>query len=209
MEDLVLLTTDRPLSPAEQQTLFRCLDAETRERVNRSTVASVRQQRLLASALAREMCARRLGRAPASLRVAVAPGGKPFLPDHPALHFNVSHTSGGVLCGVSDRPVGVDIERERPFPERVARRCFSPAELTLTGDDPACRLRLWTRKEAAAKWRGEGLAAVRALDTTAPEWRDRLFSDRIGAFVFTICEAGVQPAKPVCRTLDQFMEAIV
>lgn len=209
MENLVLLTTDCPLSPTEQQLLLRRLDAETRDRVNRSTNASVRRQRLLASALARELCARRLGVRSDGLRVTIAPGGKPFLPDYPALHFNLSHTSGGVLCGVSDRPVGVDIERERPFPERVARHCFSPAELALTGDDPACRLRLWTRKEAAAKWRGDGLAALRAVDTTAPEWRNRLFSARIGAFVFTICEAGVQPIQPAHWTLDQFMEAIV
>lgn len=195
MEDLVLLTTDRPLSPAEQQTLFRCLDAETRERVNRSTVASVHQQRLLASALAREMCARRLGESPASLRWRLPPGGKPFLPDHPALHFNVSHTSGRVLCGVSDRPVGVDIERERPFPERVARRCFSPAELALTGDDPACRLAPVDAQGSGDKMARRGIGGCTALDTTAPEWRDRLFSDRIGAFVFTICEAGVQPGK--------------
>ena len=39
------------------------------------------------------------------LRRASAPGGKPWLPDHPALHISLSHSGGIVavlqICGVS------------------------------------------------------------------------------------------------------------
>ena len=48
--------------------------------------------------------------------------GKPYFPEHPEVHFNISHTSGAVLVGVSDQPIGVDIEKIRPVSQRAMRR---------------------------------------------------------------------------------------
>ena len=47
--------------------------------------------------------------------------GKPFIIGHPDIHFNVSHCREGVICVISDRPVGVDIESIREYTESLVR----------------------------------------------------------------------------------------
>ena len=55
-------------------------------------------------------------------------GGKPFFPQRPDLHFNVSHSGGLALCGAGSAPLGVDIEEVRPRRSGLARYICSPAE---------------------------------------------------------------------------------
>ena len=109
--------------------------------------------------------------APLELRMDYGEKGKPYLRDYP-FYFNLSHSGDYVICAVSDREVGADIQRcsmekgERL--ERIARRFFSPEELAALA---CCReqaeraqlfYRLWTRKEAYGKLTGRGIGA--ALD---------------------------------------------
>ena len=72
--------------------------------------------------------------------------GKPFFPSHPGMHFSLSHTKGYVLCAVSDRPVGADIQVIRPVSEALIRRVCTPAELGYFGF-----FDLWTLKESYIK----------------------------------------------------------
>ncbi len=87
--------------------------------------------------------------------------GKPFLEDHPDIHFNLSHTAGAIVCAVSDRPVGIDIEKKRKVNARVINRFFTENEraFILAGDnDQDARFtKIWTMKEAYAKHTGKGL----------------------------------------------------
>ena len=39
--------------------------------------------------------------------------GKPIFVGHPEIHFNLSHCREAVVCAVSDRPVGIDVESIR------------------------------------------------------------------------------------------------
>ena len=39
--------------------------------------------------------------------------GKPYLKEHPDIHFSISHCKEAVGCFVSNRPCGLDIERIR------------------------------------------------------------------------------------------------
>lgn len=92
--------------------------------------------------------------------VARHPGGKPYFPDCPALHFSLSHTEGFALCALGDAPVGCDIEAVRPRREGTAEFALGPAELAwfhARGRSWADFALLWTRKEAAVKQSGAGL----------------------------------------------------
>lgn len=85
--------------------------------------------------------------------------GKPFLPAHPEVHFNLSHSGHWAVCAVSCDPVGVDVEQPRCTME-IARRFFRPQELEGLDALPDLqdRLnRLWTAKEAFIKALGGGL----------------------------------------------------
>lgn len=55
-------------------------------------------------------------------RIEVDELGKPFFPDHPDIHFSLSHTAGAAAAALADTPVGVDIERVRPVSVRAMER---------------------------------------------------------------------------------------
>lgn len=103
-------------------------------------------------ALLRTLLGRYLGRDPLIVETA---NGKPELSDR-ALRFNLSHTEGHVLVGITrNADLGVDIETiDARNDENVARVVFTAEELQA----PMEFCERWTLKEAFAKARGEGLS---------------------------------------------------
>lgn len=87
--------------------------------------------------------------------------GKPYLRDYPNLHYNLSHKKGAIVCAVSDKPVGVDIESVKKFDKRIAERFFTQNELAYIfaykRNQDKRFAEIWTRKEAYVKWIGKGL----------------------------------------------------
>ena len=96
--------------------------------------------------------------------------GKPYLEGMP-VHFNLSHSGNMVLCGISDRPIGVDIQKqEAGSHERLWNRYFKGQEKELLNcctskeEQEAMFYRLWTQKEAYGKLTGEGLTGEQVLE---------------------------------------------
>lgn len=88
------------------------------------------------------------------------PGGKPFFPDFPQYHFNVSHSKDLGLCALADAPVGADIEVIRPRKPGLPRYAFNDREYAwyeARGSRWEDFYTLWTLKEARVKCTGEGL----------------------------------------------------
>jgi len=101
--------------------------------------------------------------------------GRPLVVDPAGLEVSLGHAEAVVVAALSwDGPVGVDVERLRPLPDRaaLARTALSGAERRAVDELPerqrdAQLLRFWTRKEAVAKALGTGLATdLRAVVTT-------------------------------------------
>lgn len=94
-------------------------------------------------------------------RFAYGENGKPFLPDFPDVHFNLSHCPRAVMCAVADIPVGCDVEVvPTEIDEQLLRFCLSLDEQrrVLRASSPTVEfVRLWTRKEALLKLHGVGL----------------------------------------------------
>jgi phosphopantetheinyl transferase len=95
------------------------------------------------------------------------PHGKPFLSDPSLrrLYFSLSHSKGTAACAVADREVGCDLERpgaramDASHFVKIAKRFFAPDEIEMLLTDPAgVFFPLWTKKEAYAKWTGNGFA---------------------------------------------------
>src|SRR5262249_4562138 len=91
--------------------------------------------------------------------------GKPYLSPPQALEFNVSHSAGSLLVGLSaTQALGVDVEstrRERPVVELAGRYFAASESVALARLAPAERLpaflRLWSCKEAVVKALARGL----------------------------------------------------
>lgn len=101
-----------------------------------------------------------LGLTPAMLEYERGPGGKPRLRGE-ALQYNLSHSERLALVAVSRKlPVGVDVQAPHPTAEKpwFAKRICSARELEHFDGSPSPDdlVRLWVRKEAVVKARGEG-----------------------------------------------------
>lgn len=101
--------------------------------------------------------------------------GKPYLPEYPDIHFNISHCDAGCAVVVADCPVGVDIQDVRPFSWDVARQVCSElelAELERCANRDRLFAKMWVMKESYSKMTGEGIYELRRLDTTyIGEWK--------------------------------------
>lgn len=124
--------------------------------------------RLLALALEREYG---LAAVP---EIAREPGGKPFFPGRPDICFNLSHSYGAAVCALHDKPVGVDVEKLRPAPRRLA-----------DGMEDEAFFRLWTAREATVKRQGEGIGAL--LRPMEPDPLCRRLEGVLKGYIVTVC----------------------
>ena len=121
------------------------------------------------------------------------PHGKPFLSTGKP-QFSLSHSRDHVLLGISDHPIGVDMEcKERIVSKAAQERFCLPQEKQL---DP---LLVFTRKECAMKLTGLGFnLPLLSIDTTAKyEWNGlayRFFStEREGYLISALAAEGSKP----------------
>ena len=133
------------------------LSPEERERADRFLIPEKQLEFRVARSALRRVLSERLGLAPEDLVFELGEHGRPELPDHPNLNFNLSHSSGVALIALAKAELlGVDVECRRdgrPF-GRLAQRFFSTAETREyqgQDDDLEAFYRGWTRKEAYLK----------------------------------------------------------
>ena len=88
--------------------------------------------------------------------IALTSRGKPYFPEHTSVHFNISHTKGAVLVGVSDQDIGVDIEKIRPVSQRMMQR--------FAKDTPEMFFEEWVRREARSKRTGKGIGSMLRME---------------------------------------------
>ena len=89
-----------------------------------------------------------------------SPEGKPFLPDHPDIHFSFSHSGTVALCAIDRVPVGADVEVPRKITPELTTYTMNDEEvsrITASEDPQMAFLSLWTKKEAVLKLTGEGI----------------------------------------------------
>ena len=57
--------------------------------------------------------------------------GKPLLIKPKGIHFNISHSGEWVLCGVSDTPIGIDVEGGMVEVVSIAERFFQKRRIDI------------------------------------------------------------------------------
>lgn len=93
---------------------------------------------------------------------------KPYIADIQNVHFNISHSDEFVVCIVSDKPVGIDVQKIKPVPFSVINRVCSEAETKKISSDSDF-IKLWTKKEAVVKKKGTGILDVEIKYCTETE----------------------------------------
>lgn len=153
------------------------LTALEQQRLAAMQAAPRRESFIAGHWLARQLAARWLGEASATLTLAAHPDGRPLLlrgGDTLPLSLSLSHSGGWLALALSDAAVGVDIElpqRERNW-EALAAFTFSEEESQrVCCAEPAQQRTvfhtLWTLKEARGKRSGEGLLPQAARKVSA------------------------------------------
>lgn len=148
---------ERSLSVGEEERLLTLLPADRRERLLRVKDPARRREPLCAWLLLRLALRETYGWDELP-EISLSAQGKPFFSDHPAVHFNLSHTDGAVLVGLSDQPIGVDIERIRPMAPASLKRLAA-------GVEEKNFFPCWIRREARAKLDGANMGALLRAET--------------------------------------------
>lgn len=152
--------------PLSRDALRVFADALPFGKEERDRLFAIRNEKHLRESLAARMALAALMNEP-SLPMRRTDDGKPYLDTPSAPAFNLSHTDGlsVALLSTDASAVGVDVEHLRPMPRRetIAHRLFTEEEqaaIRNAHDPDVAFLCTWTRKEAAVKCTGQGLAAV-------------------------------------------------
>ncbi|MCC7328431.1 MAG: 4'-phosphopantetheinyl transferase superfamily protein [Burkholderiales bacterium] len=160
-------------SAGEIGALATLLSAAETARAARFGRPELSDRYVVGRATLRMLVGQHLGIAPAEVAIRRGERGRPHTTPESGIDFNVSHTRGVALFGITtNRRIGVDIEHgDRTLNVAgIARKFMSPREQSaLQALAPDARrvalLRLWTCKEAMSKATGDALSApFRRLD---------------------------------------------
>lgn len=189
MIELWAARLERPLTERETAAMLRLLPEGRRERLLRIRQPEKRREPLcayliLCHALWEQYRWRELP------EIRLSSFGKPYFPEHPDIHFNLSHTTGAVLVGLSDQPVGVDIERIRPVSQRAMRR------LADVGTERAF-FQSWVRREARTKRSGTGVGTMLDAETPLQPGEQFYFLDTFPGYVAGVASRGGGPPGPI------------
>ena len=148
-----------PLDAGDVARLWPELDAEEQARCARFHFERDRRRFTVAHAALNRLLARALGGPRGPLLIGAE--GKPRLASG-NLQFNLSHSGERALVALTRGPeLGVDVEEMLPSRDlaALARRFFAPEEVRFLAPafDLAAFYRVWSRKEAYLKARGDGL----------------------------------------------------
>lgn len=145
-----------------QDTLLRYLPEAGRMRVRDRQNLTSKLHTVAGELLARYSVKQYLGNADQEIELVFGEKGKPHIANLSHVHFNISHSGNYVVCAVSSKELGVDVERIRKVNLRIAERFFSQPEIDdLMALDEDKRMQyfisLWTIKESYLKAIGRGL----------------------------------------------------
>lgn len=125
--------------------------------------------------------------------------GKPNIYGRDDVFVSLAHSKGAVICAISDKEVGVDIELCTKRRKSVESRVFTETEISLLNsaeDENGAFFTLWTLKESYLKAIGTGFAdnakSIEFLSLENPiRSNSQDFEFTVGecdGFVYAVCE---------------------
>jgi len=118
------------------------------------------------------------------------PEGKPFLVQHPDIHFNLSHSKNVALCAISDQPVGADVEVPRKISPSLVSHTMNEREqeiINTSSDSVMQFLHFWTRKEALLKLTAVGIRSD-LKEVLSEEDKYQIETVQMDKYVFSVAK---------------------
>ena len=142
------------------------LDERDRRRAERFHFPEDRARFLIGRALLRKIHGDFYSKTSGKIELAYTERGQPYIPQHENSHFSISHTHDLVALALTTRSrVGIDVEYVQPkinlieLAERIlSEKDFRAFQSLSEPEKQAAFFRVWTRKEAYLKARGEGIS---------------------------------------------------
>lgn len=192
-----VLLLDRPLTGAEAARLTAQLPTQRRERLLRMRLPEKRWEVLCAYMILRRALWEQY-QWKEFPPMDYGSDQKPYFPNYPQVHFNLSHTEGAVMAALSNRPVGVDLERIRPLSPLVRQRLARDVtEETF--------FQTWVQREAVGKWTGAGVRPHEQTSPCSPKGCFR-FLDTFPGYVAGVCTS--PEAAPMEIHLERLTEIL-
>lgn len=163
MVEIYTIKIDELIKKETYNQLLSCVSEEKRERIKRFHFIEDAKRTLYGELLVRYLACSKLDATNKGLKIYQNEFGKPFLYGYPNFHFNISHSGVWVVCAISEKIVGVDVELMKPIDFDIAERFFSDIEYqNLSNQRKEIQLEyfydLWTLKESYIKCMGKGLS---------------------------------------------------
>jgi 4'-phosphopantetheinyl transferase len=192
MKQLYFLEVDARYHDDIMREMLETVSLPKKERLQKYRCDIDRKIGAYAEILLRLMISKVTGTGCSDIEIEAGKTGKPYLACTPRLEFNVTHTRNAVAVALSDRPIGVDVERIRQIDLSLARDIFSENELIWLNADSQNRLcrffELWTRKEAFVKCSGNGLTDdLKTVDTTVRLSNEIFSTLYFSDYVVSVC----------------------
>ncbi len=173
----VYVADTKTLEDAELfKTLYSCVSDRRQEKINRIAFEADKRLSLGAELLLKKALSD-IGIS--DYEFSYGENGKPFIKGAENLFFNLSHSGERVMCAISSKAVGCDVEKVKPVDLKIAKRFFFAEEYeTIEAkqtpeEQKAVFFRLWTLKESFMKVTGLGMklpldSFCISLDGTSP-----------------------------------------
>ena len=147
--------------------MYEACDKSRKLKIDRLKKEPDKKLSVAAGMLARRGIAQYFGISPKEVAFRCSKTGKPYA-DGLDIHYSLSHSGTMAVCAISDRPVGIDIEKVRNVNMRVAQKMFTPKEqYYIFSDKKKIQRRffeIWTKKEAYVKKMGTGISDFLSFD---------------------------------------------
>lgn len=143
--------------------LLTYVTKERREKLKRYRFQEDYLRSLLGEIFIRMKAAKYIGVDISEIDIGYNKFGKPHIVGANNFEYNISHSGDWVICAISNKYIGIDIEKIGKAHLDVAERFFTKDEYKILCEVEKGRVdetffKLWTMKESYVKWLGGGLS---------------------------------------------------
>lgn len=182
------ITEASSFSEEKQKEFFRFLDKEKKGEYLSASNENRKKSILLSQGFAKEKIAEELSLSKEDIVFSVTERGKPYCKSHREIYFSLSHSGDLIALAISDRDIGIDIEKIRQAKENLVKRvcCENEISSVFSSENPdEAFTEIWTKKEAYLKALGTGIdRELTSIDTTDKSLD--FTTEKYGNFIFSV-----------------------